>query len=398
MKQTSIFNQLSQESKMIFGHIQKNQTITKKELCSITNNNITTLNRFFQPLEENHLVIESGSADSGGGRRPMLYSVNSKEHYIGAINISSTYYEVAIINFKLEILVVEKNMLSDKDIPDNIIRNIVLIFEKQLTTLGIVKNQIHGVGISIFSSFNRSIGKIGRPINLYLNEKWIDYDLEAKLNKYLNLPIIIENSTSAAAMLEYFHGAGKETSKMMYILCAMNIRATVINQEDLLSDAMFFEDAFGHTTIDFDGEKCSCGSYGCINAYATIPSILKRVETNIKAGRPTILKDINNLTIQEVCKATDVGDTISSEAILSAATMLGIGLSNYINLIRPDIVIIAGILPNISELYYKTCIEIAEQRLNHFIAKDQIEFIRNGHFSAPLVVSAASVMIEHLLK
>lgn len=398
MIKRSIFDELSNDSKKIFGYIQKNKTITKKELCDLTNNNITSLNRFFQPLEDNRLVVESGMAESGGGRRPKLYSVNLNQHYIGAIDISSTYCEIAIINFRLDILSFKHFPLSEEDVPDDVIRNIVSIFEDQCETLGISRSQIHGVGVATFSSFDRSIGKIGRSINLYLSEKWIDYDLEMNLKKYLKLPILIEASTSAAALLEYTQGSGKEISRMMYVLCAMNIRSTVIDQGRLLDNRMFYEDAFGHTTIDFDGDKCTCGNYGCINLYATIPSILNKVKGGIKSGRNTIIQDINKLTIDEVCKAADSGDIICSEAIKEAATMLGIGLSNYINLIRPDIVIIAGILGNKSELYYKTCVDIATNRLNHLVSKDEVKFIRKGHFTAPLVVSAGAAMIENLLQ
>ncbi len=32
------------------------------------------------------------------------------------------------------------------------------------------------------------------------------------------------------------------------------------------------DDAFGHMTVNFNGERCNCGNYGCIEKYSSIPA------------------------------------------------------------------------------------------------------------------------------
>lgn len=399
MEVINVFENLSTDSRCILEIIQKRGQITKKELCDITNNNITTLNRLFQPLEDLELVMECGLGHSDGGRRPILYSINENHHYVGAVNISSTYYEVAIINFKLEIMTISKVALSEKDIPDDVIQSIYKIYQEQCASLGIdnIKKKIHGLGVSVYSSFDQNSGKLGRPISQYLNEKWSHYHLKEELEKYFELPLVIQNSTASAGMLEYNHGAGKTSGKLLYVLCAMNIRSTVICQDKLLSDHMYYEDAFGHSTIDFSGKKCVCGSYGCVNNYATIPTIIKHVTTSMKSGRETIHKLDEEITIKKICQAAEEGDTLSAEAIKNAATMLGVGLDNYINMMRPEVVILSGLLPNLSDLYYETCINVVKNRTARFMNFDKIEFVKNGYFLESLVVSAGSMMIQRLL-
>lgn len=40
----------------------------------------------------------------------------------------------------------------------------------------------------------------------------------------------------------------------------------------------------GHTTIDFNGRRCSCGNYGCLEAYASGPSIAVRAREGLEVG------------------------------------------------------------------------------------------------------------------
>jgi len=50
------------------------------------------------------------------------------------------------------------------------------------------------------------------------------------------------------------------------------------------------EDAFDHMIIDVNGDLCSCGNYGCIECYSSIPSIVKRFVSELKKGRITEIK------------------------------------------------------------------------------------------------------------
>jgi len=294
---------------------------------------------------------------------------------------------------------IAKFSLSKNDKPDEVILSICNTLKQQCMSLNINNKDenIYGTGISVYSSFDQKTGKIGRPINLYLNEQWSNYNLEKELKNYLRLPIVIKNSTASAGMLEYFHGVGKNHKTMIYILCAMNIRSTVVNERGLLNSDMFYEDAFGHSTIDFAGKKCICGNYGCVNTYATIPAIIEYVTNSIKAGRD-IKEDLTqNLNIENICKNADQGDSVCLEAINNAATMLGVALSNYINIIRPEKVVLAGLLPNLSNIYYETCIRVVKKRSERFLKTEYIQFIKNGQFMDPIVVSAGSMMVEKLI-
>ena len=47
----------------------------------------------------------------------------------------------------------------------------------------------------------------------------------------------------------------------------------------------------GHMVIQMDGQKCSCGNYGCIEAYASATAMVRRFKESLKSGASSSLKD-----------------------------------------------------------------------------------------------------------
>ena len=351
-----------------------------------------------EPLEEKGLVIEDGIGDSTGGRKPILYAVNDKEYYVGAVNISTTYCEVSIMNFRMEILIAQNFGINFESTPESVIDCIANIFDKQLVELQIEKCRVLGIGVSVFSSFDKETGKIHRPMILYVNEQWVNFPLAQQLEEKLGIHVEVQKGTNAAAMLEYFYGIGKGSNCMLYVLCAMNIRSAVISSGQLLSIAPGYEDAFGHMTINFDGEECLCGNYGCVDCYTTIPAIIDKVAIEIKKGRPTSLKGpASKINFKDICLAAENGDSLSKDVITSAACTLGIALANYINLFCPDMVILSGLLVRESSIYYDVAVSTAKKKSIFIADGNKVVFEKKGHFADPITAGAGSIMIESLI-
>lgn len=395
----TIFQHFPPLTKQVFAHIQKYRPVSRADISLALDKTAMSVKRAMEPLEESGLVVECGIGKSSGGRKPILYTVDSTHCYIGAVNISTTYCEVAVMNLCMELLVIHDFALNPQSQPDHIMDVIADTFHGELEDLSIDKGQLLGVGVSLFSSLNRESGKLIRPIILYLNESWVDYPIVSELERRLELPIEMEKGTNAAAMLEYHHGKAKNSERLLYILCAMNIRSAVVVKGELQSIAPYYEDSFGHMTINYDGEPCQCGKYGCVDCYTTIPAILEQFKIGIKRGRSSILEslaDSDDLTFQDICHASEEGDSLSCEVITSAASMLGLALSNYINLFCPDTVILSGLLVKESPLYFKVAVETAKQKSNYGMNNDSVIFERKGEFSHSITSGAGAILLEHL--
>lgn len=396
-----VFHQFSPLTCQVFSYIIKHRPAARADISHGLNKTAMSVKRAVECLEEAGLVAECGIGESTGGRKPILYTVNSSRYYLGAVNISTTYCEVAVMSLCMEILVLKDFPLNPQSMPDKAMDQVSELFYQILEELKLEKRQILGVGVSVFSSLNRESGKLIRPIIQYLNERWVDYPVVSQLEERLKLPIQIEKGTNAAAMLEYGYGKAKDSERMLYILCAMNIRSAVVVRGELQSIAPYYEDAFGHMTINYDGEPCQCGKYGCVDCYTTIPVIMEQFRTGIKKGRSSILAeqmDQPGFSFYDICRASEEGDVLSCEVLTSAASMLGLALSNYIDLFCPDMVILSGLLVKESSLYFQVAVDTAKQKSSYGVGRESIRFERRGSFPHSITCGAGAIFLEKLLE
>lgn len=390
--------QISEGAINAFSYILRSKTVTKAEICRYTGKGISTVNRYMTELCEKGLVIENGTADSSGGRKPVLYVINGKRFYICCINISTIYCEVAVVDMELHVLSMENFSISEMDLPDTVIERIGQIVKKQMEQLNVGPEHFLGAGVSVFGAIKNEMGTLYQPIIQYMNEQWKDYPILKKLSEVVPLTLHAEKGINAAAMLEYNHGKARESNNIIYVLCAMNIRSAVIQNGRITGSAPFFEDAFGHMVINYDGPLCQCGQYGCLNCYASIPAVLHAYRKNVKRGlETTVPGNVDQVTIQQICVAAQKKDPPAVQAIEDRARMLGIALANYINIVCPDRVVLAGLLVKESELYYETAVETAKARLS-FHRHSDVQFQRLGSFSNSLTIGAGAMLLEKMLR
>ena len=77
--------------------------------------------------------------------------------------------------------------------------------------------------------------------------------------------------------------------------------------------------------------------------------------------------------------------------------MLGLALSNYINLFCPDMVILSGLLVKESPLYFKVAVDTARQKSNYGMNNnDTVVFERKGSFAHSITSGAGAILLEHL--
>ncbi len=389
--------QLSEGALSTFSYILRNNPTTRADICRFLDKGVSTANRYVAELCEKGLVLENGTADSSGGRKPVLYTINSQSFLICCINISTIYCEIAVVDMALRIQKIDNFSINASDTPDRVIERIGQTYRAQLKQLQVDEGRFLGAGVSVFGAIKNNRGALYKPIIQYMNEQWVDYPILQKLQQEIPLPLYTEKGINAAAMLEYNYGKARDSSNIIYVLCAMNIRSAVIQKGNITGDSPFFEDAFGHMVINYDGPKCPCGQYGCLNCYATIPAILEEYAKAVKRGCATTIEDeADSVTIQQVCAAAQKGDPPAVMAITNKAHMLGIALANYINIVCPDKVILGGLLVRESQLYYDTAVKTAKARLS-FTGNHNVAFECLGSFSNSLTIGAGAMLLEKIV-
>lgn len=388
---------LRQEAKDIFEIILKKGPITKGDILDITKMKLSTLNRVMLPLEVDGLIVEASIGESSGGRKPVLFDINTRSYYLIGVDISRTYTQMVVTDLKSNVYYQEQFIMDEASTPKRIVNSINEFVNSIMLKLSINKDRLIGIGIGTVGPLDRVSGTILNP-RRFLTDDWYNVPIKQMVEDITGVPVTIDNGANTAALSEYIYGAGKGISNIAYINCGVGIRTGAISNGMIVRTINDAEDAFGHMVVDIDGEQCCCGNYGCIECYSSIPSIVNKFISEIKKGRVSAVKpEPDKINYMDICNAADNGDKLAQEIIINAGTILGVGLANYINLLNPKLVILSGPLIKHCKLFYETCTNVAAKKC-FLKGNSNLMFSRGGFFQDNAIsIGASASIIEEII-
>jgi fructokinase len=234
---------------------------------------------------------------------------------------------------------------------EHILKNIAGLYDDLCAH---IKNASHTFGIGTPGAISARTGLMKNSNTTCLNGKAFKADLEKKLKRKIK----IENDANCFAMAEAIMGAGKGAEMVFGVIMGTGCGGGIIYKGDLISGLQSIAGEWGHMTIDPNGPHCYCGKNGCVETYISGGGLENRFEDLTGERKPlkVIIDNYRKGNEKEVILINSFFDAF------------GRSLSNIINIIDPDIVILGGGLSNIDELY-KQGIE----KVGNYIFNDSLE-------------------------
>jgi glucokinase len=124
--------------------------------------------------------------------------------------------------------------------------------------------QVTGVGVSMPSPLDAELGVVLNPPNL---PSWHGTPVRRLLADALGRPVAIENDANAAALAEFRFGAGRGTRDMVFLTMSTGVGGGLVLGGRLVRGVASSAGEVGHIPVEWDGEPCSCGLRGCLEAY-----------------------------------------------------------------------------------------------------------------------------------
>ena len=122
----------------------------------------------------------------------------------------------------------------------------------------------------------------------------------------------------------------------------------------------------GHIKLQMnDGPICGCGDTGCLEAFASGPSIVAMAEEYIKGGKSTKFREMasgGQITPYIVCEAAKAGDPVAQRIFTITGEYIGIGLASVVNLLNPERIIIGGGVADAGDLLLAPLTETLKKR------------------------------------
>jgi glucokinase len=155
----------------------------------------------------------------------------------------------------------------------------------------------------------------------------------------LPFPVFADNDANCAALSEYVIGLNCRYDNMVFMTIGTGIGGGIILNGALYRGSHYTAAEIGHASIRQGGKLCKCGRRGCLEAYASVPNMLKRTHYwSTKLGRKIKPK----ISPEELFALYKKGNQVARKTILENAEHIGFGLASLVNILNPDIIVIGG--------------------------------------------------------
>lgn len=354
--------------KLLYSLVRKLGPVRINTLTELTGYKHVTCARLLDELVQEGLIYDSGIGESSGGRKPLMYVINPDKYCLIGVEITSLYTTVLLLDLKLNIMDVEKLKMEVHCTGEYTLNFVSRCVTELLDKHNIPTDKLLGIGVGVIDSIDKGSGAIINS-HLFPAGGWDHLNIVDYLQQQNATHVFLDNGTNLAALAEYRNNYWNKTDNLIFVSSDMGIRCGTILQGRLVSNKNEMADAFGHVIVDVHGRLCSCGSYGCLQAYSSLPAIRKEVVYRLKRGKFSSLQekvnDVEDIDFHHILNALEQEDPLCLEVVKDAAYYFGIGLSNLIFLMRPDIVICGGTLVP-KPLFYEVASETAQNRLMHY--------------------------------
>ena len=103
----------------------------------------------------------------------------------------------------------------------------------------------------------------------------------------------------------------------------------------------------GQIIVDPDAtERCTCGGRGCLESVAAAPAIRREAVRSIERGEATSLAArhaaTGTLEAVHVVRAAEDGDDVARRILDRAGRSVGIALTSYLHMFRPELIVLCG--------------------------------------------------------
>ncbi|XP_023389996.1 bifunctional UDP-N-acetylglucosamine 2-epimerase/N-acetylmannosamine kinase [Pteropus vampyrus] len=261
-----------------------------------------------------------------------------------AVDLGGTNLRVAIVGMKGEI-VKKYTQFNPKTYEERI--NLILQMCVEAAAEAVKLNcRILGVGISTGGRVNPREGIVLHSTKLI--QEWNSVDLRTPLSDTLHLPVWVDNDGNCAAMAERKFGQGKGLENFVTLITGTGIGGGIIHQHELIHGSSFCAAELGHLVVSLDGPDCSCGSHGCIEAYASGMALQREAkklhdEDLLLVEGMSVPKD-EAVGALHLIQAAKLGNAKAQSILRTAGTALGLGVVNILHTMNPSLVILSGVL------------------------------------------------------
>ena len=163
---------------------------------------------------------------------------------------------------------------------------------------------------------------------------------------FFPIPLQMMNDANAAALGEYFAGAGVGYQSMFMMTLGTGVGGGFIQNGEIWRGASGMAGEIGHMVVEKNGKPCTCGSRGCLEAYFSSWALEKDAKAYAARHPDSAIGSIDKITPLSISELAGSGDHAAKRIWENGGHALGVGIANIMNLLNPECIVLVGGLMN----------------------------------------------------
>jgi len=197
------------------------------------------------------------------------------------------------------------------------------------------------VGIGIPGVISPATGVVKNANSIALNGHALDHDISALLGRTVR----VENDANCFALSEATDGGGAGNGTVFGVILGTGCGGGIVVDGKVLTGRNHVTGEWGHNPLpwprldEIPGPHCWCGNWGCLETWVAGPALARDCD-GPEAHDASVLP-----------ARAAAGDARAQAALDRHADRVARGLTQVINLLDPDVIVLGGGLSNMVHLY-----------------------------------------------
>lgn len=263
--------------------------------------------------------------------------------YCLGIDFGGTGIKIGVVSEEGKILA-KKSIPTDINAPfSKVVADIGNLCREVVSLSGLRMEDVSGVGMGYPGMTDSKNGLIIYASNV----PWRNVQFRDELKKHIPFDVVMSNDANVAALAEATYGGEKKFDNAVLLTLGTGVGGGVIIDGKILEGNGGAGAELGHTVIRSGGEPCNCGRKGCLEAYASATALIRDTKRAIQAHPDSMMYsevsgDLDKVSGITAFKCAKLGDEYAKAVVDSYVNMLSEGVIDFINIFRPDVVMIGG--------------------------------------------------------
>ncbi len=325
---------------------------------------------------DGELTLERQSA----GRGTQLVRLAVPSGVVVGLDNGRQHLAVAVADLNGELLADERMRISAGLSAVESMAELDRLVDRVLSAAGKQRADVRCGALALPAPVDISSGRVG---SMEIEPRWSGIDPAALARDVLGFDVSVHNDTNVGAIGEARRGAGRGANHFAYIWISEGLGAGLMLNNSLYAGVTGIAGELGHTLQRAEtGALCRCGNRGCLETVVSTPAVIRLLEAQ--------LGPISSF--DEVLERVKAGDALCRRVLAQTGRHIGVAVTNLVNLLNPQRVIIGGELSTAGDVLLKPIGEMIHQYAIPSAAA-RVEVVRSELGKRSEVIGAAMMAL-----